>query len=168
MDHVVEFDKYTEPMKGLLDGFRRAAGDGLTWSRRRIRAWWTASPPRIRAICRSGRTWRIRARRYLAEIAARLAREIPRGQPVHFPVNAVLAGRRNNPPDPKVGLPPLAVYNPIHYQELPELFMDFISSLTGKSSVDDRVRQRRRADQGAVQRAVAGGGSEQRAGVVRS
>ena len=28
---------------------------------------------------------------------------------------------------------PLAVYNPIHYQELPELFMDFVCSLTGKS-----------------------------------
>ena len=27
----------------------------------------------------------------------------------------------------------MAVYNPIHYQELPELFMDFICSLTGKS-----------------------------------
>ena len=45
----------------------------------------------------------------------------------------MLAGRRNNPPDPKTGVPPLAVYNPIHYQELPELFMDFICSLTGKS-----------------------------------
>ena len=30
-------------------------------------------------------------------------------------------------------MPPLAVYSPIHYQELPELFMDFICSLTGKS-----------------------------------
>jgi hypothetical protein len=30
-------------------------------------------------------------------------------------------------------VPPLSVYNPIHYQELPELFMDLISSLTGKS-----------------------------------
>ncbi|MGB6429499.1 MAG: hypothetical protein WBF06_02860, partial [Candidatus Acidiferrales bacterium] len=39
----------------------------------------------------------------------------------------------NNPPDPEIDLPPLAVYNPIHYQELPELFMEFISSLTGKS-----------------------------------
>ena len=48
-------------------------------------------------------------------------------------MNAVLAGRRNSPPDPEIGLPPLAVYNPIHYQELPELFMEFISSLTGKS-----------------------------------
>jgi hypothetical protein len=44
-----------------------------------------------------------------------------------------LSGRRNNPPDPKIGAPPLAVYNPIHYQEAPELFMDFICSLTGKS-----------------------------------
>ena len=70
---------------------------------------------------------------YLAEIAARLEREIPAGHPVHFPVNAVLAGRRNSPPDPEIGLPPLAVYNPIHYQELPELFMEFVSSLTGKS-----------------------------------
>ena len=70
---------------------------------------------------------------YLAEIAARLEREIPAHNPVHFPVNSVLAGRRNSPPDPEIGLPPLAVYNPIHYQELPELFMEFVSSLTGKS-----------------------------------
>jgi hypothetical protein len=70
---------------------------------------------------------------YLAEVCARLDRGIPTDQPVHFPVNAVLAGRRGNPPDPSIGLLPLAVYNPIHYQELPELFMDFICSLTGKS-----------------------------------
>jgi hypothetical protein len=53
--------------------------------------------------------------------------------PVYFPVNAVLQGRRNNPEDKKAGIRPLAVYNPIHYQELPELFMDLICSLTGKS-----------------------------------
>ena len=36
--------------------------------------------------------------------------------------------------DKKAGIRPLAVYNPIHYQELPELFMDMIYlSLTGKS-----------------------------------
>jgi hypothetical protein len=70
---------------------------------------------------------------YIAEVVARLEREIPAGSPVQFPVNAVLAGRRNNPPDPSINLPALAVYGPIHYQELPELFMEFISSLTGKS-----------------------------------
>jgi hypothetical protein len=62
-----------------------------------------------------------------------LYRAIPEDRPVHFPVDAVLAGRRNNPPDPRAGIPPLAVYSPIHYQELPELFMDFVCSLTGKS-----------------------------------
>jgi hypothetical protein len=70
---------------------------------------------------------------YVAQIAARLARGIPASRPVYLPVNAVLAGRRSSPADPKAGLPPLAVYSPIHYQELPELFMDFICSLTGKS-----------------------------------
>ena len=70
---------------------------------------------------------------HLAEMCARLDRSIPAENTVHFPVNAVLAGRRGNPADPKIGLPPLAVYNPIHYQDLPILFMDFISSLTGKS-----------------------------------
>ena len=50
-----------------------------------------------------------------------------------MPVDAVLIGRRNNPPEAKRGIRSLAVYNPIHYQELPELFMDFVCSLTGKS-----------------------------------
>jgi len=68
---------------------------------------------------------------YLAEVSTRLKRGLEAEQPVHFPVNAVLTGRRNNPSEP--GIRPLAVYNPIHYQELPELFMDFICSLTGKS-----------------------------------
>jgi len=71
--------------------------------------------------------------RYLAETATRLARGLAADQPVYFPVNAVLSGRRNNPAAPERGVQPLAVYNPIHYQELPELFMDYICSLTGKS-----------------------------------
>ncbi|MEZ6116982.1 MAG: hypothetical protein R3C28_10475 [Pirellulaceae bacterium] len=71
--------------------------------------------------------------RYLAEVGARFHRRIPLGHRVPFPVNSVLPGRRNNPADHKLGIRPLAVYNPIHYQELPELFMEFISSLTGKS-----------------------------------
>jgi len=71
--------------------------------------------------------------KYLGEVATRLHRRVPMDKPVIQPVNAVLPGRRNNPPDRAAGIRPLAVYNPIHYQELPELFMDFIASLTGKS-----------------------------------
>ncbi len=70
-------------------------------------------------------------RKYAAEIGARLHRKLPLDSPLCHPVDAVLSGRRNNPPEP--GIPPLAVYNPIHYQELPELFMDYVCSLTGKS-----------------------------------
>ena len=71
--------------------------------------------------------------RYLSEIGARLFRQVPSEQPLPLPVTAVLPGRRNNPPDAKAGIRQLAVYGPIHYQELPELFMDFIASLSGKS-----------------------------------
>lgn len=70
---------------------------------------------------------------YLAQTGARLSRGLSLNEPVYFPVNAVLQGRRNNPEDKAAGIRPLAVYNPIHYQELPELFMDIICSLTGKS-----------------------------------
>ncbi len=71
--------------------------------------------------------------KYLADMGARLARGLSLNDPVYHPVNAVLQGRRNNPQDLKAGIRPLAVYNPIHYQELPELFMDLVCSLTGKS-----------------------------------
>jgi len=71
--------------------------------------------------------------RYLADLKPRLFRGISADKPLLHPVGAVLPGRRNNPADPKAGIRPLAVYGPIHYQDLPELFMDFVCSLTGKS-----------------------------------
>ena len=70
---------------------------------------------------------------YLGEAGMRLHRQVAWDQPLYTPVNAVLPGRRLNPPDAKAGVRSLAVYNPIHYQETPELFMELISSLTGKS-----------------------------------
>jgi hypothetical protein len=71
------------------------------------------------------------AESYLAEMSARLRRRVPVGEPLQTPVNVVLPGRRNNPPE--TGIRSLAVFNPIHYFELPELFMEFICSMTGKS-----------------------------------
>ncbi len=132
VDHVVEFDRYTEPMKRLFEDFVASGNGGYVVS---------SADPRIVNGKPSGNPRYLQKRpdltapreTYLTEIAARLERGVPAARPVHFPVNAVLAGRRNNPPDLKLGLPPLAVYGPIHYQELPELFMEFISSLTGKS-----------------------------------
>ena len=69
--------------------------------------------------------------RYVAEMGARLYRRLPLHAPVLFPVISVLSGRRNNRPED--GIRPLCVYGPIHYQELPELFMDYVCSLTGTS-----------------------------------
>lgn len=73
--------------------------------------------------------------RYVAEMGARLYRRLHIKEPCIFPVAGVLSGRRNNTPDELNGnkILPLCVYNPIHYQELPELFMDYICCVTGKS-----------------------------------
>jgi phosphoenolpyruvate carboxykinase (diphosphate) len=68
---------------------------------------------------------------HLAQVTTRLARRVPIHETAPVPVTAVLPGRRNNPPEK--GVRSLAVYNPIHYMELPELFMEFICSVTGKS-----------------------------------
>jgi phosphoenolpyruvate carboxykinase (diphosphate) len=130
--HVAEFDKFTSPMKKLFQDFvaRMPTAYIVSSAYPRVVDGKPSKNPRYlqkRPDLENPRET------YLAQIAARLERKIPDPNPVHFPVNAVLAGRRNSPPDPEIGLPSLAVYNPIHYQELPELFMEFISSLTGKS-----------------------------------
>jgi hypothetical protein len=130
VDDVVEFSQYTEPMRQFIQGAADAVED--TW-------FVSSAHPRIVGGKPSPNVRYLQQRpdlaspmeRYLAELGTRLQRRIPAGKPVHFPVNAVLPGRRNNPPAP--GIKPLAVYGPIHYQELPELFMDFVASLSGKS-----------------------------------
>jgi len=68
----------------------------------------------------------------LAHLSQCLHRKLPAdiSDPL-TPVHVVVPGRRNNPPEP--GIRPLCVFNPIHHLELPELFMEFISSMTGKS-----------------------------------
>lgn len=132
VEHITDFDLFTEPMKRLLDQFvRRPQADyAVSSAHPRLVDGKPSKNPRYL----QKRPDQVHHRlTYAAEIGARLNREIPPGQRVFFPVRAVLAGRRNNPPHPEINLPPLAVYNPIHYQELPELFMDFICSLTGKS-----------------------------------
>lgn len=131
-DHVAEFDKFTEPMKRLLEDFTAEMPACYVVSSAHPRIV-DGKPSKNPRYLQKRPDLEDPRQTYLAEIAARLERGIPAGHPVHFPVNAVLGGRRNSPPDPEIGLPPLAVYSPIHYQELPELFMELISSLTGKS-----------------------------------
>ncbi len=129
---TIEFERYTSPVKELISDF--LAKDFPKYLI-------LPSEPRIvdGKPTKNPRYLQTRPdlvhpeQRYLAELRTRLHRQVPLDQAVHLPVNAILPGRRNNPADEKNNVPPLAVYNPVHYQELPELFIDFIASVTGKS-----------------------------------
>lgn len=68
---------------------------------------------------------------YVARMGHRLLQKLGKSATGVFTVSAVLPGRRNNPPEGAIRS--LAVFNPIHYLPLPEAFMEFISSMTGKS-----------------------------------
>ena len=129
VEDVLMMSKFTQPMHDLLDSAHKSQ-DGLVVS--------SAHPRLVGGVpTKNPRYLERRAdvikpiRKYLADLGVRLHRKMPLRDNIIHPVDAVLAGRRNNPPEE--GIKALAVYNPIHYQQLPELFMDFVSSLTGKS-----------------------------------
>ena len=131
-EDAINFDKYTKPVQDLIAKVANSDKDEyfVTPSHTRLVGGVPTNNPRYlqRNIFKNETQ-----ETYLAETGIRLFRKISSDRPVHQPVNAVLPGRRNNPADKKAGIRPLSVYNPIHYQEIPELFMDFICSLTGKS-----------------------------------
>ncbi len=131
-EDAINFDKYTQPVKDLITKVVESDKDGyfVVPSHTRIVDGVPTNNPRYleRNIFKDDII-----DNYLGEVGVRLFRKIKSEEPVIDVVNAVLPGRRNNPADKENGIRPLAVYNPIHYQELPELFMDFICSLTGKS-----------------------------------
>ncbi len=131
-EDAIGFDLYTEPVKKLINDFlENDSPDYLV----------IPSEPRLVNGVPTKNPRYLQTRpdlvnpygKHLAEKGTRLFRKVPLHAPVYLPVNAVLPGRRNNPADPEHNVPPLALYNPIHYQELPELFIDFICSVTGKS-----------------------------------
>ncbi len=135
VEDAIRFEQFTGPMRDTLREFAGASDGtspsyGISSAHPRLVDGKPTKNPRYlqnRPDLENPRA------EYLAEIGARFYRRLPIDKPVLNPVHAVLPGRRNNPPDQAAGIRPLAVYGPIHYQELPELFMDFIASLTGKS-----------------------------------
>ncbi len=133
VEEAILFDRFTDPMKKLLMDFKTEGDEDkfvVSSAQPRIVEGKPSKNPRYL----QKRPDKVNPRKsYAATLAARFFRKLGADKPVYFPVNAVLPGRRGNPPDRKNNIPALAVYSPIHYQELPELFMDFISSLTGKS-----------------------------------
>jgi hypothetical protein len=128
---VIGFEQYTQQMKDFLKSAEaKPQGYTVASSHMRLVNGKPSKNPRylqLRGDLEDG------FKNYLADTGYRLYRRISLDQDLCYPVDAILAGRRNNPPEAEVGIRSLAVYNPIHYQELPELFMDYICSLTGKS-----------------------------------
>ena len=128
--------QFTEPMQDLV---RRAAALPEAPEPDRRTYWVSTANPRIvnGAPTRNPRYLQVRpdiarpGEVRLAEVATHLYSRVPLDEPIRHSVDVVAAGRRNNPPEP--GAPALCAYNPLHYMELPELFMEFISSMTGKS-----------------------------------
>lgn len=126
------FDLFTEPMKQHLMEATEGEGMAVCSAKPRLVDGKPTKNPRYLQV----RPDKTKPKdKYLAELGARLYRRLSVDQACVFPVAGVLSGRRNNPPDELNGakIRPLCVYNPLHYQELPELFMDFICCVTGKS-----------------------------------
>ncbi|WP_185967758.1 hypothetical protein [Formosa sediminum] len=132
-EDTINFDKYTQPVKDLIEEVVNSPKDeeyfALPSHTRIVNGEPTKNPRYLERNKFINET----EESYLAEVGMRLFRKVAPEDPIVDVVNAVLPGRRNNPADTKAGIRPLAVYNPIHYQETPEMFMDFICSLTGKS-----------------------------------
>ena len=131
MTKVVDFDAFTAPVKELLQSVSKGESGYIVCSDnpRRVGGVPSKNPRYLQDRPDITRPMD----RYVAEMGTRFVRAIPLDKPVHMPVNAVVSGRRNNPPELARKIRSLAVYSPVHYQELPELFMDYICSLTGKS-----------------------------------
>jgi hypothetical protein len=132
VEKTVRFTEYTKPMQAFIESV--AADPGCEWfvasdKLRIVDGAPTKNPRYLQLDPNHTRP----VARYLADLGPRLYRRVRAERPVLHPVGATLPGRRNNPAEPESGIRPLAVYGPIHYQDLPELFMDFVCSLTGKS-----------------------------------
>jgi len=133
VDDAINFVKWTEPVQSLIKQ-SASAPDGISYfvspAHPRIVDGKPTKNPRylqMRPDLENPRSV------YLSRMATRLHRRLAADAPVHTPVDVVVPGRRNNPPDDATGIRALAVFNPIHYFELPELFLEYISSMTGKS-----------------------------------
>lgn len=130
VDATIWFGQYTEPMQRLfLNHLKRNHPDFIVSSARPRMV--DGKPTKNPRYLQNRPDMEDPRQRYLAEVGVRLSRRLTTDKAIATPIHAVLPGRRNNPPEP--GIRALSVFNPVHHMELPELFMEFISSITGKS-----------------------------------
>ncbi|MEO0509215.1 MAG: hypothetical protein AAF065_05105 [Verrucomicrobiota bacterium] len=131
-EDAIRFGQYTHPMKSMVEDFVAKGSPDYycTNAYPRIVDGKPTKNPRYlqtRPDLKSPRDI------YLANMSSRLYRRQDAHSKILRPVTSILPGRRNSPADPVAGVKPLCVNNPIHYMELPELFMEYIASITGKS-----------------------------------
>ena len=127
-EDVVNYEAYTEPMRDLIDHSADSEGYFVSSAHPRIV---DGKPTKNPRYLQNRPDVEDPFKRYSMEMSLRLQRHQKEKAPVFMPVNAVLPGHRCNPEEP--GVRALAMYNPLHYLDLPELFMDYICSITGKS-----------------------------------
>lgn len=132
VEDAIRFGQYTQPMQDMVNNFVETP---------RSDYYSTPAYPRVvdGAPTKNPRYLQVRPdimdRRglYLADVSSRLYRRQDSQSPLLRPVTSILPGRRNNPSEPEAGVSALCMFNPIHHMELPELFMEYIASITGKS-----------------------------------
>lgn len=132
VEDAIRFGQYTQPVQDLVNNFVE-----------RPRSAYYATPAYPRLVdgkpTKNPRYLQVRPdlkdqrALYLADMSSRLYRRQDSESPLLRPVTSILPGRRNNPADPAGGVKPLCTFSPIHHMELPELFMEYIASITGKS-----------------------------------
>ncbi|MDQ8203524.1 hypothetical protein [Pelagicoccus sp. SDUM812003] len=127
---AIRFGNFTEPMQRTIREFNRSDKPDYVVSSSNPRIF-EGQPSKNPRYLQNRLDLEDERSVYVADVGARLHRRLDLATKPPFPVNAVLPGRRNNPPSE--GIRALAPFGPVHYQELPEIFMDFIASLTGKS-----------------------------------
>lgn len=132
IEDTIRFDHYTAPMQKMIQDFANAESPDYYSSNAypRMVDGKPSKNPRylqVRPDLKNQRDV------YLADISSRFYRRQDSQSPLLRPVTSILPGRRNNPAEPEAGVKPLCVNNPIHHMELPELFMEYIASITGKS-----------------------------------
>jgi hypothetical protein len=132
IEDAIRFGQYTEPMQSMIREFEENTTPdyySTNANPRMVDGKPTKNPRylQVRPDLRDQRSV------YLADISTRLFRRQDAHSPLLRPVTSILPGRRNNPAEPESGVMPLCVNSPIHHMELPELFMEYFASITGKS-----------------------------------
>lgn len=130
VENTIWFGQYTDPMQRLFHEHLERGHPGYIVSSAHPRLV-DGKPTKNPRYLQSRPDLEDPRQRYLAEVGIRLFRRLTTDKRLATPIHAVLPGRRNNPPE--AGVRPLSVFNPVHHMELPELFMEFIASITGKS-----------------------------------